>query len=156
MSQGDVGNGLLCLQYMLLSKIMNAQGEEVPGILNAKNSTKFVDEPTIVFLKAVSAAYKERSLQTFAKLLETNEELIRNDRLLKTHLSALKNDLLEQNLVRIIEPFSRVEIERIATLIKLPEEEVLSKLSQMILDKKFRGILDQGAGELIVFDDPSK
>ena len=56
-------------------------------------------------------------------------------------------------MCRIIEPYSKVQVKYVAEKIKLPEAHVEKKLSQMILDHKFQGILDQEDGVLIVFDE---
>jgi hypothetical protein len=64
--------------------------------------------------------------------------------------------MLEQNLMRIVEPFSRVELTHIAELIKLQPKQVELKLSQMILDKVLSGILDQSNGTLVIYDEPER
>ena len=57
---------------------------------------------------------------------------------------------------RIIEPYSKVQVDYVAKKIGLPQAEVEKKLSQMILDKKFLGILDQETGVLIIFTSESR
>jgi len=105
---------------------------------------------------AIAQASNERSLQKFEQALDDYNKQLREDPFINSHLAALYDNLLQENLCRIIEPYSRVEVEHIAKLIDLPHAQVHKKLSQMILDHKFRGILDQGAGCLVVFDEPTK
>ena len=67
---------------------------------------------------------------------------------------------MEQNFLKIVEPYNVVEIQFVADRMKLPVEEVglvegskvkiIRKLSQMILDKKLQASLDQGKGLLIL------
>jgi 26S proteasome regulatory subunit N6 len=50
-----------------------------------------------------------------------------NDPLIKHHLGLLYDKLLESNLIKIIQPYSCVEIQHVATLIKLPLAQVETK-----------------------------
>lgn len=133
---------------------MNDEGDEVPGILNSKSALNYSGDE-IDFMREVAKAYKERSLHKFTEILLRYDDMLTGDGLVARHLKDLQAKLLTHNLIRLIEPFSRVEISHIAKLIDLPLPFVETKLSQMILDRKFRGIIDQGTGELVVFDDPS-
>ncbi|KAJ1953042.1 26S proteasome regulatory subunit rpn6, partial [Dipsacomyces acuminosporus] len=141
--------------YMILCKIMLQQPDELTSLLaTGKTASKFRERQVVVALQAVAKAQKQRSLAGFEKALSDYRNELQSDELIHSHLAALYDTLMEQNLVRLIEPYSRVEIAHIAKLIGLPVRLVESKLSQMILDKVFHGILDQGSGCLVVFPEP--
>jgi len=144
---------IVCLKYMLLCKIMTNTPKEVASVLSGKSASRYAGSD-VQAMEAVAKAHQDRSLHNFESALNTFKKELADDSLIHTHLNELYSTLLEQNLCRIIEPFSCVEITHVAHLIGLSVHTVEQKLSQMILDKKFQGILDQGAGNLILFDDP--
>lgn len=64
---------------------------------------------------------------------------LEGDPIVKRHLDDLFKALLEQNLIRIIKPYSKVQVQHLAKLITLDAATVEREISQMILDKKVAG-----------------
>ena len=141
-----------CVKYMLLSKIMLSLPDDVNALVQGKPGQK-AGGPPIEAMSAVAAAHKERSLHDFEAALAAHHAELGADPIIAHHLAALYDILMQENILRLLEPYSVVETAHVASLIKLPLEKVEEKLSKMILDKKLKGILDAGAGCLILYDE---
>jgi 26S proteasome regulatory subunit N6 len=169
-----VGSGAVpSLKYMLLCKVMSGGAADVPALAAAKTAAaagagagagaatktsggaRFAGRD-VDALVAVARAHQDRSLAQLQQALRDYEKELSGDPVVHSHLSALYDDLLEGNLARLVEPYSRVEVSYLAKLIGLPEQQVESKLSQMVLDKRLHGTLDQGSGCLDVFPPPEE
>ncbi|EAR95233.3 26S proteasome non-ATPase regulatory subunit (macronuclear) [Tetrahymena thermophila SB210] len=148
----DDPRSIKALKYMLLCKIMTSNYDDIAQILNGKYGLKYAGKD-LDAMKLVAKAYREKSLSQFQALLQTYAEQITGDPIIKNQLNQLYDQLLEQNLFRLIEPYTRVQITHIAQRIGLDENLIQKKLSELILDKKIDGTLDQGTGCLILFDD---
>jgi len=131
----DNPKAIIALKYMLLSKIMINAADDINNLITGKLALKYAGKE-IDSMKAIGVASQKRSLAEFQKTLETYKTELIDDLFVRSHLDTLYDNLLEQNLTRLIEPFSKVQIDHIAHLIKLPKDTVERKLSQMILDKK--------------------
>lgn len=150
----DSPKAIVALKYMLLSKIMLNLPDDVHSIIMGKLALRYVGSE-VQAMKTIAEASHKRSLADFEKARSDYKKELEGDQIIRSHLATLYDNMLEQNLCRIIEPYSRVQVEYIANTIHLSMDTVEKKLSQMILDKKFNGILDQGRGVLIIFEDTS-
>lgn len=143
-----------CLKYMVLCKILKEAAHEVPNLLASKIGMKHAGLH-LEAMAAVAKAAKASSLEDFQAAVAAHRAFLLEDDLIAHHLELLYEKMLEANLLRILHPYEAVQIAHIAKLIKLDEAAVVSKLSQMILDHKLLGILDQGKGHLIIYASPS-
>merc|ERR1711992_7646 len=146
---------IMALKYMLMSKVMLNLPDEVTNLVSGKLALKHAG-PELEAMKAVALSAKNRSLSDFQKAVKTYRVELEEDMIVSKHLDSLYNSMLEQNLCRIIEPYSKVQVDYVASKIGLPKTEVEKKLSQMILDKKFLGILDRETGVLVIFTSESR
>jgi 26S proteasome regulatory subunit N6 len=151
-AQDDTARATSALQYMLLCKIMLNLGDDVNNLLASKQAQKYAGT-NLEAMKAVARAHSNRSLEEYEQALSNYRYELGSDVFIRNHLRRLYDAMLEQNLIKVIEPFSRVEIDHIAKMVGLDTAQVERKLSQMILDKVIIGVLDQGEGCLIVYDE---
>ncbi|KJH45199.1 PCI domain protein [Dictyocaulus viviparus] len=171
-SVDETSLALLSLKYMLLCKVMLDVPDDVNTLLTGKLALKYSGSD-LQAMRAIAAAAKKRSLADFnAAFGAYPQELqvsvimyhgvcdykqfyilfFHMDPVVRKHFNSLSERMLEKDLCRIIEPYSYVQIDHIATSIGIDREKVEKKLSQMILDRKFSGSLHQGDGMLIVYD----
>lgn len=151
-NQKRPAKAMKAFQYMIMSKIVGGQIEDVNNIILGKQGREYYGKE-IEALRSVEIAVKEKSIRLLKENIAKNQQYL-TDPIIVFHLNNLNNDLIEQNLIKIIQPYSVVEIDFISKTIGLGYEDVLIKLRQMILDKKISGILDQGKGCLIIYDGP--
>ena len=154
-SQDEEQKATSALQYMLLCKIMLNLGDDVTSLMTSKHAVKYAGK-RLEAMKAVARAHTNRSLEEYETALTDYRQQLGSDRFITSHLRRLYDNMLEQNLIKVIEPFSRVEIDHVAKMVGLDTIQVERKLSQMILDKVIIGVLDQGAGCLIVYDESER
>jgi len=130
------------LKYMLLCKVMNDSGEEMNAVLASKSVLKYSSR-VVDAMRSVSGAYKKRDTQEFNAVLQQYRDILDTDPVVASYLTDLYDTLLEKHLLKITEPYSVVQIDYVARMVKQEPAAVEAKLSQMILDKKLSAILDQ-------------
>lgn len=115
---------------MLLTKIMTNNQDDVNGLLASKHGLKYAGKVDLFkyiilkdleAMKSINENYQRKSLIDFNKVLIDYHNEIRGDNIIKLHIEALYDALLEKNLFSVIQPYSKVQINFVAQRMHLSE-----------------------------------
>lgn len=135
---------------------MNNNKDDVYNLINGKFGLKYSGDSNIVAMKLTADAHFKSSIVDLIQVFKTHKQEIEGDEVVRNHTKILYDRLLEKNLFKIIESYTQVDLAYISKKLSLSQDTIERKLSEMILDKKITGTLDQSAGCLIVYHEPAK
>lgn len=146
------GNAKVALRYIILNKILCFKFDEISTILSTKYVNEIKDDQFVCILCSIAKVCQKRDVHAYNELLANNAPVLEGDAFTTRHLLYLYNILLDQNILKIIEPYSHVKISFVASKLNLSEDVIEDKLRKMILDNVISGILDHDTQCLILYD----
>jgi 26S proteasome regulatory subunit N6 len=105
----------------------------VNSLLSIKLALKYAQLRDVESMRAVARAHQTRDLAAFEQTLRDYREELSSDPTIRSHLAALYDTLLEQNLLRIVEPYSVVEVEYVAQQVGQGRQDVEAKCVSFLL-----------------------
>lgn len=123
----DDPRGATALKYLLLCKIMLGQADDIDTLASGKLGQKYTLGEEVAAMKAVGEAHRKKSLKAFEEALARFPEQLGTDMMIHAHFQSLYDQLLEQNLLSIVQPYSKVQLAYISQSIGLPVDVVESK-----------------------------
>jgi 26S proteasome regulatory subunit N6 len=146
------------LKYGILVKILDGRPSDTAALIAAAAPVlaKFTGpegNAEVNALLDIARAAEAQSLDRLNTVLEQRKVEISTDPVVVANIATLLETLEEQHLLRIVKPFSSVEIRRLAEIISLPVAKVEDRIVQMILDQKLKATINQSTGVLNIFDE---
>lgn len=140
-------------EYMLLAKTMMNAPEDANALLAGRYGLAYGESnPTTELMRKVLEAYKHRNVVELSKVYEKYRKEIAEDKIIAAQTELLFDQLLEKNIVKVVTPYSRLQMSFLASKLGIDPNQVEQKICQMILDGKLSATLDQEKNELILFE----
>lgn len=110
---------------------MNNNKEDFQALLNGKFGLKYSTDSHILGIKAVAEAHFGASVVSLSRVFSEFKKQIEGDEVVNDHTKLLYENLLEKNLFKIIDSYTRVDIAYIAKKLSLDQTVIEKKLSEM-------------------------
>eukprot|EP00271_Cylindrocystis_brebissonii_P007584 TRINITY_DN2114_c0_g1_i1.p1 TRINITY_DN2114_c0_g1~~TRINITY_DN2114_c0_g1_i1.p1 ORF type:complete len:449 (+),score=140.52 TRINITY_DN2114_c0_g1_i1:158-1504(+) len=129
-----------CLKYLVLANML-MESEVNP--FDGQEAKPYKNDPEILAMTNLVAAYQRNEILEFEKILKTNGRTIMDDPFIRNYIEDLLKKIRTQVLLKLIKPYTQIRIPFISKQLNIPEKDVEQLLVSLILDSRVHGHIDQ-------------
>lgn len=142
-SEEAAGKAVACARYLIMIKILQNKTEEAGALLEHKLVSRHREDEGVRMLEQINEAVADRNLRRCNDIIHRHLGVIEKDPFMINHLMHLCDNLIDSNIVKIIEPYSEINVQYIGDILGFDEATIENRLRRMILDGRIPGSLDQ-------------
>ncbi|KAH9406772.1 PREDICTED: COP9 signalosome complex subunit 2-like [Rhagoletis zephyria] len=137
-----------CLKYLVLANML-MKSDINP--FDSQEAKPYKNDKQILAMTNLVNAYQNNDINEFEKILRENRRTIMDDPFIKEHIEDLLSNIRTQVLIKLIKPYTRIQIPFISKELNIDVSDVESLLVSCILDKAIQGRIDQ-VNQVLVLD----
>lgn len=147
----EAGNArrIQCLKYLVLANML-ALSDIDP--FDSPEAKPYMNNKEILSMNTLRGAYTRKDVKEFERILKENSSSIMGDAFIREHIEELLSRFRSQVLLKLIEPYTRIEIPYAARELNIEVDELESLLVSLIIDGRINGKIDQINNRLILDD----
>jgi len=134
-----------CLKYLVLANMLMKSGINP---FDSQEAKPYKNDVEILAMTNLVTAYQNNDINEFEKILKVNRQTIMEDTFIREHIEDLLRNIRTQVLIKLIKPYTRIQIPFISGELNIESGDVESLLVSCILDSTISGRIDQVSGVL--------
>jgi len=134
-----------CLKYLVLANMLMKSGINP---FDSQEAKPYKNDVEILAMTNLVTAYQNNDINEFEKILKMNRQTIMEDTFIREHIEDLLRNIRTQVLIKLIKPYTRINIQFISGELNIETSDVESLLVSCILDSTINGRIDQVSGVL--------
>ncbi|KAJ3071277.1 COP9/signalosome complex subunit Csn2 [Podochytrium sp. JEL0797] len=138
---------IVCLKYLVLANMLM---ESQINPFDSQETKPYKNDSDIVAMTNLVNAYQRKDIFEFEKILRENRATIMDDAFIRTYIDGVLKNIRTQVLIKLIKPYTRIEIPFVSKQLNVPVQEVEDLMVGLILDSKISGRMDQNNSRLVL------
>ncbi|KFD51426.1 hypothetical protein M514_07639 [Trichuris suis] len=128
-----------CLKYLVLTSMLLKSGINP---FHSQETKPYENDPEIFVMTQLVHAYQNDDLVNFQLIIEQNKDNVLGDPFIRERVEELLSNIRTQVLVKLIKPFTRIQLSFLADGLHVSLNEVKHLLAHAIRDNTVSGTID--------------